>query len=289
MSELKQKMVREMQLRNFSPRTQEAYLHAVTGLVRHYKKHPKDIVHKEIEDYILHMRNNQGMAWNTCNVAISGIKFLYNITLKDTGLTWRLPERKTLKRLPVILSQDEVRRIIYAPSNIKHRAMLMVGYSGGLRSSEVVNLKVGDIDSKRMVIRINLGKGGKDRDTILSSTCLKELRTYYRVCKPTDWLFPSKKPGLPIHQNTLNKVFAAAKTKAGVKKPGSHHLLRHAFATHLLEAGHDLPTIQKLLGHRNIRTTSIYVHVTRKIDTVKSPLDLLDSDEDTPWEDNDDE
>jgi len=164
MAELKDKMIRDMQLREFSIRTQESYLHAAKGLIRHYGKPPATITHQEVEDYILHLRNGLGRSWNTCNVAISGIKFLYNITLKDKGLVWRMPERKTLKRLPIILSQNEVERIIYAHTNIKHRVMLLISYSGGLRASEVVRLKVDDIDSQRMLIRINLGKGGKDRD-----------------------------------------------------------------------------------------------------------------------------
>lgn len=291
MAELKDKMIRDMQLREFSIRTQESYLHAAKGLIKHYGKPPATITHQEVEDYILHLRNDLGRSWNTCNVAISGIKFLYNITLKDKGLVWRMPERKTLKRLPVILSQNEVERIIYAHTNIKHRAMLLIAYSGGLRASEVVRLKVDDIDSQRMLIRINLGKGGKDRDTILSKICLTELRIYYKAYKPTEWLFPGPNTRKPVTVNSLNRVFHSAKKKAGIKKGGAVHSLRHAFATHLLEAGCDLRTIQKLLGHKSIKTTSIYTHVTHKIDTVRSPLDLLNpgNTDETPWEDNNDE
>ena len=290
MAELKDKMIRDMQLREFAPRTQESYLHAVKGLVKHYGKSPTAITHQEIEDYILYLRNDLGHAWNTCNVAISGIKFFYNITLKDKGLVWKMPERKSLKRLPVILSQDEVKRILYAHANIKHRMMLLVAYSGGLRASEVVRLKVGDIDSNRMLIRINLGKGGKDRDTVLSKTCLNELRYYFRAYKPSDCLFPSSNPAKPISVSTLNKVFHSAKKKAEVKKEGAIHSLRHAFATHLLEAGCDLRTIQKLLGHKSISTTAIYTHVAHKMDRVKSPLDLLglDNTDTDPWEGNED-
>lgn len=292
MAELKDKMIRDMKLRNFSPRTHEAYLQAVTGLVKHYKKPPEVITHQEIEDYILYLRESQGRSWNTCNVAISGIKFLYNVTLKDKGLTWKMPERKTLKRLPIILSQDEVERILYAHRNIKHRVMLFIAYSGGLRASELVRLRVGDIDSKRMLIRINLGKGGKDRDTILSKTCLNELRIYHQSYKPTGWLFPGCNSFNPIHVNTLNKVYHSAKRKAGIKKEGGIHTLRHAFATHLLEAGYDLRIIQKLMGHKCIKTTAIYTHVAHKMDGVRSPLDMLqnkDKAATTPWEGRDNE
>jgi len=289
MAELRDRMIRDMKLRDFSPRTHQAYLHAVEGLVKHYNRNPTSITHTEIEDYILHLRENQGMSWNTCNVAISGIKFLYNVTLKDKGLTWKMPERKTIKRLPVILSQYEVEQIIYSPTNVKHRAMLLVAYSGGLRASEIINLKIDDIDSKRMMIRVVEGKGRKDRYTILSKSCLSELQIYYRAYKPAGYLFPSKDPEKPICHNTLNKIFHKAKTAAGINKGNGIHMLRHAFATHLLEAGCDLRTIQKLMGHKDIKTTSIYTHVSHKIDKVISPLDLLTRNKTptTPWEDDD--
>lgn len=291
MTELKDRMIRDMKLRDFSPRTHEAYLQAVTGLVKHYKKPPEAITHQEIENYILYLREGLGKSWNTCNVAISGIKFLYNVTLKDKGLTWKMPERKTLRKLPIIFSPAEVARILYAPTNLKHRAMLMVAYSGGLRSGEVVRLKVSDIDSSRMAIRINQGKGAKDRDTILSRTCLAELRNYYRIFKPINWLFPARNPKMHISPGTLGKIFKKAKHKAGIAKDGSVHSLRHAFATHLLEAGYDIRVIQKILGHKSIHTTSIYTHVTHNMNQVKSPLDLLplNQPDKTPWEDSDDE
>jgi len=289
MAELRDKMIRDMKLREFSPRTQEAYLKAVTGLVKHYNRNPASISHTEIEDYILYLREDLGLSWNTCNVAISGIKFLYNETLKDKSLTWRMPERKSIKRLPVILSQNEVESIIYAPTNVKHRAMLVIAYSSGLRASEIIRLKLGDIDSKRMTIRVEEGKGRKDRYSILSESCLAELRDYYKAYKPVTWLFPSTDPEKHIHQSTLNQVFRSAKKMAGIKKGNGIHMLRHAFATHLLEAGCDLRMIQKLLGHKSIKTTSIYTHVSHRIDKVISPLDLLARNKTvaTPWEGDD--
>ena len=190
MTELRDRMIRDMKLRAFSTRTQSAYLHAVTGLVKHYRKPPTDISHREVEDYVLYMRETLDRSWNTCNVAISGIKFLFNVTMNDGGLTWKMPERKKLKKLPVILSREEVEKIIYAPTNPKHRTMLLVAYSGGLRAGEVVTLRIDDIDSGRMAVRIRQGKGGKDRYTLLSETCLEELRNYYKAFQPKNWLFP---------------------------------------------------------------------------------------------------
>ena len=290
MGKLKEEMIRDMQLREFSPRTQESYLYAVKGLVSHYDKSPREITFEQIEDYILYKRNELGHAWNTCNVAISGIKFLYNQTLEGKVLTWKMPERKSLKILPVVYSIGEVEQIIYIHDNVKHRAMLIVTYSGGLRVSEAVNLKIEDVDSQRMTIRVE-GKEGKDRYTILSEACLDQLRIYYRAFKPETWLFASPTSGKPIDRSTLSKVFHTAKKKAGITKAGGIHGLRHSFATHLLEAGYDLRTIQKLLGHKSITTTAIYTHVARKLDEVKSPLDLMERNRPvaTPWEDNDDE
>ena len=290
MGKIKEKMVKDMQLREFSPRTQESYLNGVKGLISHYNKSPEEITFEEIADYILYKRNELGHAWNTCNVAISGIKFLYNQTLEGKVLTWKMPERKSLKILPVVYSMGEVEQIIYAHENVKHRVMLIVTYSGGLRGCEVVNLKIEDIDSQRMTIRVR-GKGGKDRYTILSQACLDELRIYYRAYKPETWLFPSATSGKPIHRNTLSCVFHAAKKKAGIAKDGGIHGLRHSFATHLLEAGCDLRTIQRLLGHKSIQTTAIYTHVAKGPEEATSPLDLIKRDRpaDTPWEDSDDE
>jgi len=184
----------------------------------------------------------------------------------------------------------EIEQIVYVHDNVKHRVMLIVTYSGGLRGFEVVNLKIADIDSQRMTIRVR-GKGGKDRYTILSQACLDELRIYYRAYKPETWLFPSTTSGKPIHKGTLSQVFHAAKKKTGIAKAGGIHGLRHSFATHLLEAGYDLRTIQKLLGHKSIKTTAIYTHVAQTSKEAKSPLDLMKRNRPivTPWEDNDDE
>ncbi len=278
MAELKDKMIRDMQLRNFSPSTQESYVHAVNCLVKYYKKSPLEIGQQEIENYILYMRNDKGLSWNTCNVAISGIKFIYNVTLEDKALNYRMPEKKTIKRLPIVYSLNEVKQILYAHQNVKHRVLLMVTYSGGLRASETLNLKLGDIDSERMMIRIQQGKGNKDRYTLLSRTCLNELKYYYRDYKPQNWLFPSPYTNKPIDRSSLDKIFKRAKKKVNIKKKGGVHGLRHSFATHLLESGTDIHTIQKLLGHKDISTTSIYLHVARKSKTVKSPLDILHSD-----------
>ena len=287
MGELKDKMIREMQLRDFSKRTQDSYVSAVEGLLKHYPdKSPLKIGQQDIEDYILYLLNDRKLAWNSCNVAVSGIKFLYNVTLKDRVVAFQMPVKKKLKKLPVVYSVKEVEKIIYAHTNVKHRVVLMVAYSGGLRSSEITHLKAEDIDSQRMLIRVREGKGKKDRYTLLSKTCLNELRYYYRNERPVNWLFPSSNPDCHIHQNTLNQIFRSAKKKAGISKGIGIHSLRHTFATHLLENGYDIRTIQKLLGHESIKTTSIYLHVAHKPDEIQSPMDLIrpDTDPISPWE-----
>ena len=287
MGELKDKMIREMQLRNFSERTQDSYINAVEGLLKHYEnKSPVKIGQQDIEDYILYLLNDRKLAWNSCNVAISGIKFFYNVTLKDRVVAFQMPVRKTLKKLPVVYSVKEVEKVLYAHSQIKHRVMLMVAYSGGLRSSEIIRLKAEDIDSQRMLIWVREGKGKKDRYTLLSKTCLTELRYYYRSERPQNWLFPSTNPERHIHQSTLNTIFRSAKEKAGISKGAGIHTLRHSFATHLLENGYDIRTIQKLMGHQSIKTTSIYLHIAHKPDEIQSPMDLIRPDTDyiNPWE-----
>jgi site-specific recombinase XerD len=286
MAELRDKMVRDMQLRNMAPRTQESYVRVVNELVNHYGKSPLKITAQEIEDYILYLRQERELSWNTCNVAICGIKFFFNVTLKAQVPGLQMPEKKSIKRLPVVYSREEVKRILYAHENVKHRVMLMVTYSGGLRASETSNLKITDIDSDRMLIRVNQGKGNKDRFTLLSQTCLSELKYYYRDYRPSTYLFPSSQPDNPIAPGTLNNIFRKAKKKVGIRKEGGAHGLRHSFATHLLESGYDIQSIQRLLGHKDISTTSIYLHVARKPETIQSPLDIIAStvEQETPWE-----
>jgi integrase/recombinase XerD len=292
MTELRTKMVKAMELRNFSPRTQTAYLSAVTNLAKHYKKSPQQITQDKVEDYLLYLKKERKLSYSTRNQVISGLKFLYNQTLKNPDMQLQLPRKKKPVKLPEVLSVDEVSRVINAPSNIKHRVILMTAYSAGLRVSEVVSLKLRHIVSSRMLILVEDGKGVKDRYTILSKTLLENLRDYWQSYRPSKWLFPSTDPQKHISRSTAQKLYVSAKNKAGISKGHGIHTLRHSFATHLLEAGYDISTIQKLLGHRHLSTTLIYLHVCKRaICAVKSPLDFdqFADNAKCPWEEDDHE
>jgi len=283
MTPLRQRMINEMTLRRFAPKTQEAYVAAVAGLARHYKQSPEKIDKQMIQDYLLYLMQERKMSWSSCNVAVSGLRFFYTQTLGMDAMFLSIPPRKPDSILPEIFSAEELERLFSALTNQKHRTLLMTTYAAGLRVSEVVNLKVTDIDSGRMMIRVQQGKGRKDRYTILSRRLLEELRIYYRTYRPSVWLFFSGRQYVrPLSVNTLQRVYNQAKDKASITKGKGIHTLRHCFATHLLEAGVDLRTIQMLMGHSCITTTITYLQVTRKhLESVKSPLDLLDIAENT--------
>ena len=216
------------------------------------------------------------LSWSTCNIVVNGLRFFYTQTLGYESTRFKIPPRKGQKQLPEILSTEELELLFASAATLKHRALLMATYAAGLRVSEVVRLKLTAIDSKRMMIRIQQGKGNKDRYSILSEKLLRELRLYYRMYRPELWLFPCRRGDKPLHIATAQKMYYHAKDKAGIKKGKGIHTLRHCFATHLLEAGEDLPTIQKLMGHTSIKTTMVYLQVTaKKLSSVKSPLDLL--------------
>ncbi|MBW2220375.1 MAG: site-specific integrase [Deltaproteobacteria bacterium] len=291
MSQLRQKMIRAMQLREFAPKTQEAYVAAVSGLAKYCNKSPGKIVQEEVENYLLHLRQDLKRSSSTCNVVISGLRFFYEHTIKNESVKLRLPPRKKTKRLPEVLSREDVNRVISSPTNIKHRVMLMTAYSAGLRVSELVGLGQKHIDSSRMVIRVEQGKGKKDRYTILSQRLLKELRVYYKACRPENWLFPAKNSIRHISISSVQKIYYRAKKKADITKGKGIHTLRHCFASHLLEAGYDVRRIQILMGHRSLSTTMAYLHVSSKgLGMVKSPFDFVDEEKQTtsPWEDTDD-
>ena len=278
MGMLRERMIREMELGRYSPRTQEAYVAAVAALARYYRRPPDRLGGEEVKSYLHHLLVERKLAWSSVNVASAAIRFFFSRTLGRDDVSTAIPPRRTPLCLPHILSKQELERLFENERNVKHRALLMTTYAAGLRVSEVVRLKVTDIDSDRMLIRVRQGKGEKDRDTLLSERLLGELRCYWSVCRPPrPWLFVSERTGQPLPGQTAGKIFTKAKRKAGIHKPGGIHMLRHAFATHLLEAGVDIRVIQLLLGHKSIRTTAGYVRVTRKaIDATHSPLDLLD-------------
>ena len=278
MTELRKKMAREMALRNLSENTQRAYLQAVYGLAKHYRKPPDKVTKEMIEDYLLYLKQEKGKALTTVGSTITGLRFFYNHVVGDEQLSPSCKFAKTPSKLPMVLSQEEIWSIITAADNTKHRLMLMTAYSAGLRASEVLSLKLELIDSKRMLIKVT-GKGDKERYTLLYQILLTELRDYYQTYRPEILLFPSHRKGKPLSYETIRSAYENARKKAGVKRGIGIHTLRHSFATHLLEAGYDIRKIQVLMGHTRLSTTMIYLHVSREtLAKIPSPLDLFNPD-----------
>jgi len=276
MSELRQRMIDQMTLRGFSRRTHEAYLWAVTGLARYYKQSPDQLNTEQVRQYLLYLERERHPAWNTLNIAVSGLRFFYFDTLKWEPVKLEIPPRTTPKRLPEVLSREEVDRLISSILNLKHQTLLMTIYAAGLRVGEAVSLRVREIDSARMTIRVVRGKGRKDRYTILSPRLLAGLRQYWKQYRPKEYLFEGIDPQHHIHESVAQKVYNRAKQQAGIHKGIGVHTLRHCFATHLLEAGVDLRTIQTLLGHNSISTTMLYLQVRQHhIQSHPEKFDLL--------------
>jgi len=277
MTELRRRMDEAMIVRGMADRTRETYLDAVWGLAMFYRRSPDQISDAEVQAYLLHLIRDRQRSWSTCNVVVHALRFLYHTTLRRAATTFTIPSPRQSGKLPVLLSREEVQRLIAHASNLKHRTMLLTTYAAGLRLNEVLHLRVTDIDAARMSIRVTQGKGGQDRDTVLSARLLDALRAYWRVERPTTWLFPSRSRPAPMDPSCLQRAYQVAKHRAGITKPGGIHALRHAFATHLLEAGVDLHTIQRLLGHRSISTTTRYWHLTHaSLTSQAARLDLLD-------------
>jgi len=276
MTPLRKKMIADMQLRRFSANTQESYLRAVFGLARYYHKSPDKINASQLKNYVLFLTNERNLRWSTINTITAGLRFFYTETLGRKDMALSIPPRKTPRHLPEILSKSELLLLFSSVKNHKHRAILITAYACGLRIGEVASLKVNNIDSSRMMVRIEHGKGDKDRYSIVSPRLLAELRSYWRVYRPKLWLFPNEKTKEKLTRATPHLIFKAAKKKAAIKKNVTFHSLRHSFASHLLEAGVDIRTIQILLGHSSITSTARYLHVARKdLGSIQSPLDLL--------------
>jgi site-specific recombinase XerD len=277
MGVLRDRMIRELRLRRYAPATQKSYLEAVVGLTKHFRIAPDQLSAQQVQDYLLRLMIERKLHWNTVNTICSGLTFFYTQTLKRPDIAAAMPLRRTPRQLPEVLSAAELQALFAAADNQQHRALLMTTYGGGLRVSEVVKLRPRDIDSQRMMIRVVAGKRARDRYTLLSVRLLEELRAYWRAYRPLTWLFAGRDAAKPFNDDKAREVFNRAKAKAGIRKAGSIHLLRHCFATHLLEAGVDLRTIQILMGHASIDSTIWYLHVTRKkLDATQNPLDLLD-------------
>ena len=275
MGKLREQMKGDLELKGLSPNTQEIYLRQVSQFSRHFRRSPHHLGEKEVREYLLYLIREKKVSTSTVNQCYHALKFLYERTLERERVMARVPRVKTHKKLPIVLDREEVESLFSVMKNVKHRAILMLIYSSGLRLMEAAHLKVTDIDSKRMLLRVRQGKGSKDRYTILSKTALEALREYWNQYRPQEWLFAGRFPGKPLHGRSIQKVLIKAKKLAGIKKPATIHTLRHSFATHLLEAGTDLYHIHLLLGHSSLNTTTIYLHVSRKeLVRIVSPLDF---------------
>lgn len=267
----------ELKLKGYSRQTLKAYLGHIQRFLIYTQKDVDDLSEEDIRKYLVLLLDEKAKSHAFANQAISSIKFLFYNVLKHRYETSDLPRPKKEHKLPEVLSQKEVNAILNSVSNMKHRVLLLVTYSAGLRVSEVVNLKITDIDSDRMLIHIKQGKGRKDRYTLLSALTLEMLREYARLYRLKDWLFPGEIEEKHLSERSAQKIFETACKRAGIMKDVSVHSLRHSFATHLLEAGTDLRYIQELLGHSNSKTTEIYTHVSEKsIAKIQSPADSLD-------------
>ncbi len=276
MTPLREKMISEMQLHRLASTTQDSYLRSVEGLAKYFNLSPDKIDEDKLKEYILHLINKRCLKWSTINTITAGLRFLYARTLDRKDIALSIPIKKTPSRLPEIFSPDELLKFFSSIRNLKHRVMIMTAYAGGLRIGEIIKLKVSDIDSKRMLIRVQMGKGGRDRYTILSARLLEELRVYWKRYRPKYWLFTNERTKNHITKSCPHLAFERARKKLGIKKQVTFHSLRHGFATHMLEAGVDIRTIQVLMGHATINSTAAYLHIARKrLSLSKSPLDLL--------------
>jgi integrase/recombinase XerD len=276
MDELREQMMKDLQLKGITPRTQRKYLREATNLSNYFGKSPVELGEKEVKEYLVHLLEDRKLSRGTYRNYVAGIKFLYKTTLNREEVVEKIRYPKANKKLPVVLDLSEIKALLSVMENLKHRALLTITYSSGLRISEAACLKVTDIDSKRMMVRVQQGKGGKDRYSILSQTALELLRRYWRQYRPKEWLFEGQKEGTHICLTAIRQIFLEAKERAGITKPASPHTLRHSFATHLIEAGTSLHHVQLLLGHKSPTTTTVYLHVSKmNLSKVASPLDSL--------------
>jgi integrase/recombinase XerD len=276
MTPLRQRMIEDMKLHSYAPRTIKIYVACVANFAKHFGKSPQRLGAADVRAYLLFLIQEKHTSASYFGQAISALRFLYRTTLGKKWVLDGVVSPKKSRKLPVVLSPDEVAQFFEAVDSLKHRAILMTAYAAGLRVSEVVALRVDDIDSRRMVIRLRQAKGQKDRYTMLSPRLVVILREYWKADRPSELLFPGKVPDRSITARTVEKACRRARETAGLGKHVTVHTLRHSFATHLLEAGTDLRIIQVLLGHRSLRTTAVYTHVsTATLKATQSPFDRL--------------
>jgi integrase/recombinase XerD len=277
MTPIRQRMTEDMQVRNLALNTQMSYVQQVSLFARHFNKSPDQLGPEDIRAYQVYLTNEKKLAPGSILIAVAALRFLYKVSLKkDWTFEDVIPAPKKPQKLPIVLSPEEVLRFLECVGSTKHRAILTTCYAAGLRISEAVRLKPTDVDSQRMVIRVDQGKGRKDRYVMLSPKLLDTLRSYWRAVQPKGWLFDGDVPGQPISTSAVELACQKARRLSGIGKPITPHSMRHAFAVHLLESGTDVRTIQLLLGHRSLATTARYLRIaTSKVCSTSSPLDLL--------------
>ena len=276
MTKLRQRMIDDLRIRNYSPRTIETYTWCVARFAKHFGTSPAQLGPEHIRTYQLFLVETKRTSWTLFNQTVCALRFLYKVTLGRAELVEHIPYPKQEKKLPVVLSRDELARFFDAIANLKHRTILMTMYAAGLRLSEVLGLRLSDIDSDRMLVRVQQGKGKKDRYVPLPTTLLGQLRDYWQSYRPKSWLFPGGRPDRPLSPCSVQRASGRARLKARLAKPVTTHTMRHCFATHLLEAGTDLRTIQLLLGHGSLNTTAVYLHVaTNALQSSERAPDLL--------------
>jgi len=274
-SPLRQRMIDDMTARRFSEKVQKAYVRHVRTFAAFLGRSPDTATSEDHRRFQLHMAQQQ-ISPGSINAAIAALRFFFNVTLERPDLVRPLRTVNEPRRAPVVLSQEEVARLLEAAPGLKYKAALSVAYGAGLRVSEVANLKVSDIDSERMTLRVEQGKGQRDRYVMLSPQLLELLRDWWHAARPQVWLFPGQNPINPMTARQLNRAVHAAKDLAGISKRVSPHTLRHSFATHLLEQGVDIRVIQVLLGHAKLETTALYTRVAvNTVRDIKSPLERL--------------
>jgi site-specific recombinase XerD len=275
MTELRERMITDLRIRNYSPRTIECYVSCVAAFARHFGISPAALGPEHIRTYQLFLLETKHASWSAFNQTVCALRFLYGTTLRQPATIELIPFPRQPKQLPVVLSREELARFFAAIPNAKHRTVLQTMYAAGLRLSEALALQVTDVDSARPCLRVAQGKGQKDRYTLLPPTLLEQLRAYWRAVRPTEWLFPGQRPGTPLTATAIQRCCAPAAREAKLTKRVTTHTMRHCFATHLLEAGTDLRTIQQLLGHGSLQTTTVYLHVATPGQGSAGTTDLL--------------
>jgi integrase/recombinase XerD len=276
MTPLRRRMIEDMEIRNFAHNTQLSYLQQVSSFAKYFQRSPELLGPDDIRAYQVHVTSERKLAPGSLSIIASALRFLYKVTLRCEWVDTEIPLPKAPFKLPIILSREEVAHFLESIGSLKHRMILMTAYAAGLRVTEATRLKITDIDSQRMMIRVEQGKGANDRYVMLSPQLLEFLRAYWRAAHPAEWLFPGDIPGRPISRYAVEQACQKAHRVSGIKKPITPHSLRHGFAAHLLESGTDVRRIQLLMGHRSLATTARYLKVaTTTVCATTSPFDLL--------------